>query len=119
MPIWPSTPGNVTMFTSSEYKAASGVTISSLMVLSICPTCCAKPSLALDTPLLALSDLLDRTFHIEVAFCHVIMFAFQDFLKTTNRFLHGNLFTLSSGEDLRHAEGLAQKALNLACTKYS
>src|SRR6185312_10938240 len=78
----------------------------------------AQSPCALNAPLLVLSDLLDRAFHVEVAFCDVIVFAFQDFLETTNRLRHGNLFTLSSGEDLRHTEGLAQKALNLARTKH-
>jgi hypothetical protein len=47
--------------------------------------------------------------------CDVIVFAFRFLNREPSP--PRNLFTFSSGKDLCHAEGLAQKALNLACTE--
>src|SRR6267378_52155 len=96
---------------------ASGVAISSLIVLVISHSSTVRPNLLAVRPSI-LSYLLNRAFHIEVAFRHVVMLAFQDLLKTTNGLRHGNLFPFAAGKHLRHTERLAQKALNLTCTKY-
>ena len=59
-------------------------------------------------------DFLDPALHVEVAFRYVVVLAFEDLLEAPHRFGHRNLFALSPGEHLRHAERLAQEALNLA-----
>ena len=59
-----------------------------------------------------------RALHVEVAFGHVVVFAFQDLLEAANGIGHRNLLALAAGEHLRHAERLAQEALNLARTEH-
>src|SRR5207247_5043131 len=63
-------------------------------------------------------DFIDPALHIEVAFRHGVVLAFEDLLEAPHRFGHRDLLALPPAEYLRHAERLAQKALNLAGTEY-
>src|SRR5512136_1145679 len=65
-------------------------------------------------PALARFDFVYHALHIEVAFHNGVVLAVEDLLEATHRLGHGDLFALPPGEDLRHAEWLAQEALNLA-----
>src|SRR5215471_3622375 len=66
----------------------------------------------------ALSDLLDRALHIEITFRHVIVFAVQNFLESTNCVGNRYLFAFTTSEDLRHTKRLTEKTLNFARSKY-
>src|SRR5215831_5043602 len=128
MPIWPSTPGNVTISTSSEYAVPSGVTTSSFKVLAIInyvsPLCCSRQLrlsalglFGLGTLLLRIIgrlNLLNSALHVEIAFRHIIMLAIKDFLEATNGVGHLNLLSFCSRENLCHAKGLTEEPLNFA-----
>src|SRR6516162_8569843 len=64
------------------------------------------------------ADFLDGTLHVEVAFRDFIVLAFENLLEAANRVRHGNLLTLTSGENLRNAEWLAQESLNFARSEH-
>src|SRR3982751_6987329 len=68
--------------------------------------------------LLARFHFVDTALHIEIALRHRVMFAIKDLLEATNGLRYGNLFTLASSKHLRHAERLAQEALDLARAEY-
>src|SRR4030095_312499 len=63
-------------------------------------------------------DFIDAALHVEIAFRCGVVLAFEDLFETPHRFGHGDLFALPPAEYLRHAERLAQKALNLPGTEH-
>src|SRR6266403_4826325 len=63
-------------------------------------------------------DFIDPALHVEVPFRHRVVLTLQDFLEAAHRIGHRDLLALAPGEHLRHAEWLAQEALDLAGTQH-
>src|SRR6476659_2720634 len=62
---------------------------------------------------LTLCDRFNRAFHVEVLFGNFIMFAFQDFFKTTDRIGDRNVFPFRASKHFSDVERLTKEALNL------
>src|SRR5271163_2106178 len=103
MPMSPSAAGICTMSASSSRIFASGVMIS---ILSVAMSVMFARRLRLDAG--------DVALHVEIALAHVIVLAVEDFLEALDRIRERNLHAGRAGEDFRHAERLAEEALDLA-----
>ncbi len=62
------------------------------------------------------NSFVDRADHVESLFRQRVVFTVDDFFKTADRFLQGDVAARLPGEGLRDKEWLRQEFLYLACT---
>src|SRR5688572_24897006 len=64
-------------------------------------------------------DLVDFTFHVEGLLTFVVVFAVQNFPKTSNSVFQGYVSARNAAEDFGHMERLGEEALDAARPRYS
>src|SRR5205807_8153019 len=64
-------------------------------------------------PLTFLLNLINAALHVEICFRHVVVFAFENFLKPTHGLRNRHILAFMTGKNFRDMEWLTKEALNL------